>query len=188
MTKRLEPGAKSFAELALKIAPPHRRAWFDAMVAELDHVPDGKRWQFAVGCLFAAIRERLASPQFLHALARNLLIGGAMIWAAMNMRFAGRMSTMDAFAPEVFGYGIALLFVAGAFATARLGYRATIGLAVPLAVVLAVAAVIIRFGNAPTPVSNLYLALIVEDLAVLVFALVIAGAAARFVSVRRAQA
>lgn len=173
--------------LAGKIAPPDRRAWFDAMVAELDHVPDGKRWHFAVGCLFAAIRERLAAPQFLHALARTLLIGGAMLWAAMNIRFAGRMSAIDALAPEVFGYGIALLFVVGAFATARLGYRATIGLAVPLAIVLALAAMIVRFGNTPTPVSNLYLALIVEDLSILGVALMIAGAAARLVSVQRAQ-
>ncbi|MBA4773913.1 MAG: hypothetical protein H2054_12545 [Sphingomonas sp.] len=187
MIQKPESGAKDVAALARKIAPSERRAWFDAMVAEFDHVPDDKRWQFAVGCLFAAIRERLAAPQFLHALARNLLIGGAMIWAAMNIRFAGRMSAMDALVPEVFGYGIALLFVVGAFATARFGYRATIGLAVPLAVVLAVAAVIIRFGNTPTPVSNLYLALIVEDVLILGIALMIAGAAARLVSVQRAQ-
>ncbi len=185
MIKRRKPWAKGFVGLALQLAPPERRAWFEAMAAELDHVPEHARWHFAAGCLFAAARERATSPQCLHATARSLLIGGAMIWAAMNIRFAGRMSVMDAVAPEVFGYGIALLFVIGAFATARLGLRATIILAVPLAAVLTVAATVIRFGNAPTPVSHLYFALIIEDLSVLLVALMIAGATARLIRVQR---
>lgn len=109
-----------------------------------------------------------------------------MIWAAMNIRFAGRMSVMHAVLPEAFAYGIALLFVVGAVATARSGYRATISLAVPVAAMLTVGALVIRFGNAPTPLSHLYFALIVEDLCVLLFALMIAGAAVRFIGVRQA--
>lgn len=131
MNRNGKPKAQGFIALALKIAPPERKAWFDAMAAELDHVPEAKRLHFAAGCLLAACRERLSSPQLLDAAARNLLIGGAMLWAALNIRFAGRMSVTDAFVLEAFGYGTALLFVIGALATARFGYRATIGLAAP---------------------------------------------------------
>lgn len=169
--------------LAFKIAPPERRSWFDAMVAELDHVPEAERMHFVAGCLLTACRERLGSPQFLQAAARNLLISGALLWAALNIRFAGRMSVSDAFVLEVYGYCMALLFLIGALATARFGYRATIGLAAPLVTVLTLTAAFVRLGNAPTPTSNIYLALIVENLVVLVFALVVAGTLSRFANV-----
>lgn len=182
-----KPTAHGFVALALKIAPSERRAWFEAMAAELDHIPEAERMDFAAGCILAAVRECLASPQFLHTAARSLLIGAAILWAALNIRFAGRMSVTDAFVLEAFGYGTALLFVIGALATARFGYRATIGLAAPLITVLTLTAIFIRLGNAPTPTLNLYLALIVEDLVVLVFAVVVAGAAARFATGRQGQ-
>lgn len=179
MIRRRKPQAQGFLALAFKIAPEERRAWFEAMAAELDHVPESRRWQFGIGCLLVAVRARLASPQFLTVAARSLLIAGALAWAALNIRFAGRMSASDAVASEAFGYGIAMVFMIGALATARFGYQATISLAVPLMALLAVVAAIIRFGSAASPMSNLYLALVVEDIAVLVCALVIAGAAAR---------
>lgn len=166
--------------LAFKIAPPERRSWLEAMLAELDHVPKAERMHFAAGCLLAGCRERLVSPQFLQATARNLLIGGAMLWAALNIRFAGRMSVSDAFVLEAYGYCMALLFLVGAFATARFGNRATIGLAAPLIAALAATAAFIRLGSAPTATSNLYLALIVENLVVLALGLVVAQAATRF--------
>lgn len=185
MTQRREPQAQRFIALAFKIAPEERRAWFEAMAAELEHVPQSSRWRFGAGCLLVAVRARLASPQVLTAAARSLLIGGAVAWAALNIRFAGRMSGSDAFALEAFGYGIAMVFIVGALATARFGYRATISLAAPLMALLAVAAAIIRFDSTATPMSHLYLALIVEDLAVLLCALVVAGAAARMAAERQ---
>lgn len=177
--------AQRIIAFAFNVAPPKRRSWFEAMVAELDHIPEVERMHFAAGCLQAAFKERLGSSQFLHAAARNLLIGGAMLWAAMNIRFAGRMSMSDTVVLEAYGYGTALLFLIGAFATARFGYRATIGLAAPLLGVLTLTAAFVRLGNAPTPTSNLYLALIVENLVVLVFALVVAGAAARCAPIQK---
>ena len=170
--------------LAFRIAPPERKPWFEAMIAEIDHIPEAERIKFAAGCLLAAFRERLGSSQFLEAAARNLLIGGALLWAAFNIRFAGRMSVSDAFPLEAYGYCTALLFLIGAFATARFGNRATIGLAAPLIIALSATAVFIHLGSAPTATSNLYLALIVENLAVLVFGLLVAGVAARFATVR----
>lgn len=185
MNSRRNSRARAFIAFAFKIAPPERREWFAAMAAEFDHVPEGGRWHFAAGCVLAAVRERVISPQFVHAVARSLLIGGAMVWAALNIRFAGRMSVTDAFVLEAFGYGTALLFIVGAFATNRYGYRATISLAAPLVALLVAAAIFIRFDSTPTPLPDIYLALIVEDLAVLMFALMVAGAATRLATVRQ---
>lgn len=171
--------------LAFRIAPPERRSWFEAMAAELDHVPESDQMHFAAGCVLAACRERLTSPQFLPAAARCLLIGGAMLWAALNIRFAGRMSADGALALEAYGYVTALLFLIGASATARFGNRATIGLVAPVIALLAVTAAYIGLGRPLTPASNLYLALILENLVVLSFALALAGAAARLATVRK---
>lgn len=185
MTLRRNPSLRRLILLAFKIAPPERRSWFEAMAAELDHVPGAEQMHFAVGCVLAACRERLGSPQFLLAAARCLLIGGAMLWAALNIRFAGRMSVDGTSVLEAYGYVTALLFLIGASATARFGSRATIGLAAPVIALLAVAATYIGLGEPPTPASNLYLALIFENLAVLSVALALAGAAARFAAVQK---
>jgi hypothetical protein len=185
MTRRRKVRAQRLIALAYSMAPQGRRFWFEAMIAELDHVPEDERMHFAAGCFLTACRERLASPQFLQAAARNLLISGAMLWAALNIRFAGRMSVSDAVVLEAYGYCTALLFLIGAFATARFGNRATIALAAPLITALTATVAVIHLGSAPTATSNLYLALIVENLAVLVFALVVAGAAARFAPVQK---
>ncbi len=110
-----------------------------------------------------------------------------MGWAALNIRFAGRMSVSDAIGFEAFGYGMALLFVTGALATAQFGFLITIRLTAPLIAVLTGAAMLIGFGGgAPPPVSSLYVALIVEDIAVLVAALVVASAAAHHAAIRKA--
>ena len=108
-----------------------------------------------------------------------------MVWAALNIRFAGRMSVTDAFVLEFFGYSTAALFVVGAIATARFGYRATISLTAPLIAVLTIVATMIWLGSASTPMSNLYLALIVEDLVILMFALAFAVSAARVIRLRQ---
>ena len=61
----------------------------------------------------------------------------------------------------------------------------SLGRSAPLLGVLTLTAAFVRLGNAPTPTSNLYLALIVENLVVLVFALVVAGAAVRFAPIQK---
>ncbi len=185
MTSRRKSRARGLIALAIKIAPPERRGWFEAMAAELDHVPEAELSLFAAGSVLAAVRERIVSPRFLHGIARGVLIGGAMGWAVMNIRFAGRMSVTDALVLEAVGYSTALLFVVGALATARFGYRATISLATPLIAVLAAVAISIRLGSVPAPLADLYFALILEDLAVLMMALVVAVAASRLISAQR---
>lgn len=171
--------------MALRIAPRARNEWFAAMAAESDHVPVSARGRFALGCLLAAIRERVISPQFVNEAPRGLLIGGAVFWAGLNIRFAGRMSNAEALVPEVFGYGTALIFTIGALATAHYGYRATIALAAPLMAVLALVAIFLRHGSAQAPLSNLTIALVVEDLVVLALAVAIAAFAARQTRMRQ---
>lgn len=185
MTSKRKSHALGLIALAITIAPYERGPWFEAMAAELDNVPEAKHMLFALGCVVAAVRERMASPRFLHAFARGALIGGAMGWAAMNIRFAGRMSMADALALEALGYMTALLFVIGAFATARFGYRATISLAPPLIAVLAAMAFSIKLSSVPNPMADLYFALILEDLVILMMALLVAVAAASLISTQR---
>jgi hypothetical protein len=188
MIRRPNTHGSRLLALALWIAPAARHEWFAAMAAEFDQVPASARGRFALGCLLAAIRERVISPQFVNAAARSLLIGGAVFWAGLNLRLAGRMSVDGALVPEALGYGAALIFAIGALATARYGYRATIALATPLMAVLALAAILLRFGSAQAPLSNLYLALMVEDLVVLAVAVVIAAFAASRTRMRQERA
>ena len=180
-------GRRLFA-LALRIAPAERHEWFAAMAAEFDHVPVSARGRFALGCLLAAIRERVISPQFVNAAARGMLIGGALFWAVLNIRFAGRMSVAHAGVPEALGYGTALVFCIGALATTRFGFRATIALAAPLFALLAIGVMVLKFGSAPTPMSQLYLALLVEDLVILAFAVLVAAFAAIHIRMRQERA
>ena len=175
-------------ELAFRIAPADRKEWFAAMAAEFDHVPASRRGQFTIGCVWAAIRERMTSPAFLHATARTLLIGGALIWAALNIRFAGRMSVTNTLEPEALGYGTAIVFIMGALATARFGYRATIALAPPLIALLFIAAIVLRLGSPPSPMSQLYVALLIEDLVILAVAVLVAAFAATRIRVAREHA
>lgn len=187
MIEKPDTHGRRLLALALRIAPAERHEWFAAMAAEFDHVPASAQGRFALGCVLAAIRERVISQHFLDTAARRMLVAGAVFWATLNIRFAGRMSVADALVPEAFGYVAALLFLVGAFATARIGYRATIALALPLFGALAVVAMSLTVGSEQTPMSRLYLALVVENLSVLAFALVIAAVATRLTMTRRRQ-
>ncbi|WP_379922693.1 hypothetical protein [Erythrobacter sp. R86502] len=185
MTLRRKSRARGLIALAIKLAPSDRKIWFEAMAAEIHHVPDLQRTSFAAGCVVAAVRERLFSPLFVQSAARSILVMAAMGWAAMNIRFAGRMSVTAASGLEGFAYLMAFVFVVGAFATVRFGHRATIALAAPFMALLAVAAVTIRLGAASAPVSDLYVALIVEDLAILMAAVMMAMVADRLIRHQR---
>lgn len=185
MIEKPSTHGRRLVALALKIAPAERKEWFAAMVVEFAHVPVSAQRRFALGCLLAAIRERVIAPPFVNAAARGLLIGGALFWAGLNIRFAGRMSHAEAPVPEALGYGTALIFATGAWATARYGYRATIALAAPLMAMLVLVAIFFRIGIAQAPLSNLIIALMIEDLLVLAMAVAIAAFAARQTRMRQ---
>ncbi|MGB3166939.1 MAG: hypothetical protein WBA68_09210 [Alteraurantiacibacter sp.] len=165
--------------LAARLAPPARAEWFDAVRCEAEHLPESQRNRFALGCLVAALRSRVSSGDFIRMGARHLLVGGALGWAALNLWFAGRMSTGAEASPGWLAYSMATLFAFGAAATARFGLRATIGLGAPLALCVTLAVIVIRSLGETTPLATLHVALLVEDLFVLLVALAIAFTAPR---------
>ena len=169
----------SLLALAMRIAPRERREWFAAMRAEAIHVPSGQRVRFAFGCLRAAVGARVSSPDFVRDAARQILVGGALGWAAINLWFAGRVSTAETASLGMGAYAAAILFALGAIATARFGFRATTALGAPLALLLAVLTVALWTFASPSSVMAMHIALLVEDLVILLFALAIAVAAPR---------
>lgn len=182
MTSARKLRAQAVLRLSIKVAPQEHANWFEAMASEMDHVPDTKLLRFALGGLTAAVRMRIVQPAFILATANGLLVGGAMLWAALNIWFAGRMSLANAPSLEVFAYCVAAIFVAGAIATGRVGLGATIGLGAPFMVLLIVAGFAVKLLLPQSPTTDLYFALIAEDLAVLLLALLIAFGAPRLVA------
>lgn len=185
MTSAKRLRVQALLRLAMKVAPPERATWFEAMAMELNYVPDAKLSRFAIGCLTAAVRATIAAPAILLATARWLLIGGPVVWAAVNIRFAGRMSLAEALSLEVFAYSVAAIFISGAIATARAGFKATVMLGTPFMVLLGLAALIVKFVLPQSPATTLYLALIAEDLVVLTLALLVAFGALRLVAAKQ---
>ena len=165
--------------LAARLAPRERAEWIEAMRAESAHVPGHRALQFAAGCLWASMRARAASATFVEHAGRQLLVGGALGWAAINLWFAGRASAAELGVVETGAYVIAAIFVLGAVATARFGPRATIALGAPLAVLIGAAIIALWSKGAPLPSHKLQLALLIEDLAVLAVALAFAFAMPR---------
>ena len=79
------------------------------MLAELDQVPAGRaRWQFSVGCAWAAARMRMASREPGGAVLRNGVLGAATLALALIgyglVRYPGLRSE-----PNVWGAAIAFL-------------------------------------------------------------------------------
>jgi hypothetical protein len=65
-------------DLAVQGLPADRVDWAEAMLAELDHVEGRRaRWQFSVGCAWAATRFRLHSTEPGGVLLRAVVFGGA---------------------------------------------------------------------------------------------------------------
>lgn len=183
-TKRLR--AQAMVSFALQVAPPEQANWIRAMESEMAHIPDDDLISFAFGGVIAACRARLISALSIVAAARWLLIVGAAAWATLNIWFAGRMSSANAYSLEVSAYVIAAAFALGAIATARFGFKATIVLGAPLMCLLGLAALLVRNILPNSPIMELHFALILENLAVLLFALLIAFAIPRLAIVKRA--
>lgn len=177
--------ADALIRFAISIAPASRAGWFHAMAAELVHIPAAGRSRFVVGCLSAAVRERLVAPVSRQVVTRWLLVCGAMLWAGLNARLGGRLSVSDGSALEVFAYGMALVFAVGAAATAHFGYRVMRSLAASLAGVLVTAVLIMKLALPPSSSSALFVALMVEDLLVLALAASLAVVATRTWTPRR---
>jgi hypothetical protein len=172
--------ARSLLRFAAKVAPPERRVWFDAMIVEMDHMPVDARLGFALGGFIAAIRERIASPAFILASTRWLLVGGAMAWAAMHLWFAERIALEGASSLKFFTYCVAVIFMAGGIVTVRFGLKVLAILGAPVIFLFGIAAAGINMLLPDSQDTTLYLALIAEDIFVLLVATLMAFAASRF--------
>ncbi len=78
-------------DLARRILPPHRREWGDAMQAELATISDRREATgFALGCLWAALSERITAMKMIVAVGRlgvglvSLLTGGLFLICLPN--------------------------------------------------------------------------------------------------------
>lgn len=182
-----EPGwVSAFFALAKRIASREHADWYDAMSAEAHHVPPSEVGGFALGCTVAAFKVRITSASFHLMLARGLLVAGAILWAALNLRFAGRMSMAGAQELELLGYITALIFAAGAWATARLGFAITVRLAAPVIAVLLMALLGLEIADPSSANLAIHRALLLEDLWVLAMAVIVASLTPRLLASRAA--
>jgi hypothetical protein len=70
--------ARRFLSLVVRGLPADRLGWGQAMLAELDHVQGRRaRWEFSLGCGWAAGRIRVQSPEPGGAVLRAVILGCA---------------------------------------------------------------------------------------------------------------
>jgi hypothetical protein len=177
--------ADALMRLALVAAPPERRDWAEAMRAEIPHLPDSSAQSFALGCLWATARARAGSPAFILQWTRWMLVLGAIGWSAANLWLAGRLSAVGAALPATVAYASAAIYASGALLTALLGLRATVVLATPMLLLVALLA---AGTEALLPASHhnvLYQALALEQCGLLIMVLLIAGGVPRWVAARK---
>jgi hypothetical protein len=170
--------------LALIAAPPERREWAEGMRAEIAHLPDSSVQSFALGCLWATVRARAGSPAFILQATQWVLVVGALSWSAANLWLAGRLSGSGAASPATVAYGSAAVYASGALLTALLGLRATMILAAPVLLLVGLVAAGAETLLPPSPYNNFYQALALEQCALLVVVLLIAGGVPRWVASR----
>jgi hypothetical protein len=176
--------ADALMRLALIAAPPERREWAEAMRAEIEHLPASSARAFALGCLWATLRTRAASPAFILQATRWVLVLGALGWSAGNLWLAGRLSGLGAAAPATVAYASAALYASGALLTALLGLRATVVLATPLLVLVGLVALRTEALLPPSSFNPLYRALALEQSSLLIVVLLIAAGIPGWVAAR----
>jgi len=178
--------ADALMKLALIAAPPERREWARAMRAELAHLPDSSAQSFASGCLWATVRARAGSSASILQATQWVLVLGAIGWSAANLLLAGRLSAAGAASPATVAYASAAIYASGALLTALLGLRATVVLATPVLVLVALIAAGTGVLLPASPYNNLYQALALEQCGLLAMVLLIAGGVPGWVAAREA--
>lgn len=159
---------------AATVAPASRRDWVWAMQAELAHLSDAAAPSFAWGCLWATVVERTSSESFILQSARWTLVVGAVGWSGANLWLAARLSADNASQPATFACVAAVIFAAGALATAWQGLRTTAILATPALLLAGLVAVGAEMVVPHERHAAFYRALALEDFLVLIVALLTA--------------
>jgi purine-cytosine permease-like protein len=114
-----------------------------------------------------------------------MLVLGAIGWSAANLWLAGRFSAAGAASPATFAYASAAIYGVGALLTAALGLRATVILATPLLVLVGLVAARTEVLLPPSSYNRLYQALALEQCALLVVVLLIAGCVPSWAAARK---
>lgn len=84
--------AEALGAYVRRIAPVARRDWADAMGAEIASIDSPRAaLAFALGCVWASYRQRLADPATLVGLARWGVAGTTALLAALVWRLAGKL-------------------------------------------------------------------------------------------------
>jgi len=169
--------AAAMIGLAKSIAPSDRKEWFDGMVAEFDHMPRQELLPFALGCLTTSVRLRARTREFALAAVRLALVVGAIMWSLAHIWFALRIWPEDVPLLVTASLVTAAIFAAGAVVTARFGLRVTTSLAVPALFTGTLVILFLLVFAAPGRSSEALTALLIEDVLMLVAAIVIAKAA-----------
>lgn len=178
--------ARTLAALAIRLAPPARRPWLQAMQAEAEHAPDRRAaLTFAAGGLAVAVRLRLADPPFVHGAARWGLAGAAVVWAVLKLRLAATLGP-DAPLLAAWALATAAVYAVGALVILGPGLKLATKLVAPALAV----AVLYAFGAhvmlMESPHRATYRALAIEDAVALATALLIALMAQRYIARSRA--
>lgn len=185
MTSRL---ARTVANLAVKVAPPERRAWAEAARAELGHLPeDASATAFAVGGLQTALGMRLASPAFVLSAARWGLAAAASVWATLHLWLAGRLDDAGAPLPYGLSYVAAGVYGLGAVITAVFGPRVAAWLVAPVLAIAVVYAAGAATLLTQSPNRAFHQALALEEVAALLIAMLVALGASRYADQRAAR-
>lgn len=169
---------------AVSVAPPERREWARAMQAEIQHLPDNTALQFAIGCLMATLRARVATSTFILQTARWTLVLGAAAWSVLNIWLAGRLAASGSASPATLAYIAAVVFALGACFAAWQGLGATAALAVPVLALVGIVAVGADALLPSSPNSQFYQAIAIEYSAILLVALLISIGVPRWVETR----
>lgn len=179
--------ARTMVRFAEKVVPERKADWIVAMASELDYVPEREAIRFAAGCILCAVRAQTSSAAFVLVAAKWALIMGALTWSAMHINLAGRLAGAGQHIFLYALYCIAAIFAAGAIVTMRGGLRAMTRLGLPFLALLVIAALSNQFWTAPLPEHSNYVALLVEDISIMLLALGIAFSAKRLAKARKAQ-
>lgn len=157
------------------LLPLHRADWAAAMSAEVDAIDDDKAaFNFAVGCVWAATKERTLTMNFAARTVRFVSIGSMLALALAAAVIAGRVA--DAHAPNalVFGLTSALFAAAGIWSFLRGPWALVQTASTMIPVYLIAYAFVSQRGGADQSVyATLYRALAVEG--IVIWAVLLAG-------------
>ncbi|HMS20041.1 hypothetical protein [uncultured Sphingorhabdus sp.] len=174
--------------LAMKLSPPERRDWLQAMQAEMYFVSDSNAVSFALGCLLAIVRVRVSMPETVLGAARWTLVLGAVAWSGLHLRLAGRLAAFGAATPSTLAYFAAAVIAVGALLMAAKGLRVAVFLAAPVTVFAGLVALGADKFVPQSIHAHFYRAIAIEYVFILLAAILIATGVPRWVEKQKGLA